>query len=415
MTDSKQAWRRHWPAITSGCAVACKGWGFGSSPYRRLSGGEWPDGPETSPTAVLKSSPKATAGRSTSLWAACGAGLLAPGWKMSASSGRYRVRYTGFKFDDTETTATVDTVTSVEFPTYLATRGRLIDDTIEAALPPSEQPPQIIHQAMRYSVLGGGKHLRPLLVVASAEACGGNPRAVLPVACAVELIHAYSLIHDDLPAMDNSDTRRGRPTCHIAFGEAIAVLAGDALHALAFELIARASPRCDSQRVLAVSQDIAKSIGTAGMVGGQVLDLLGEGRTFPGGTNSPPPAPLAELVPEIHLRKTAALIAACVRAGALLAGAEPSTLHALSAYGERLGLAFQIIDDILDIVGDDRVLGKRAGSDAAKATYPAAFGVTRSRDMAAQLTAQAVESLAPLGDRGVILQELARSLLARER
>ncbi len=320
----------------------------------------------------------------------------------------------GFEFNDTATTATVGTVTSVDFPTYLATRGRLIDDAVEAALPPAEQPPQIIHRAMRYSMLGGGKRLRPLLVVASAEACGGNPRAVLPVACAVELIHTYSLIHDDLPAMDNSDTRRGRPTCHIAYGEAIAVLAGDALHALAFDLIARASPDCDSPRLLAVSQDIAKSIGTAGMVGGQVLDLLGEGRTFPGGSTSPA-TPLAELVPEIHLRKTAALIGACVRAGALLAGADAPTLRSLSAYGERLGLAFQIIDDILDVVGDDRVLGKRAGSDAAKATYPAAFGVPRSRDMAAQLTAQAVEALAPLADRGAILQELARSLLARER
>ncbi len=334
---------------------------------------------------------------------------------MSAWSGKLRRTYTDFGFNDTKATTTVGTVTSVDFPTYLATRGRLIDDAVDAALPPAEQPPQIIHQAMRYSVLGGGKRLRPLLVVASAEACGGNPRAVLPVACAVELIHTYSLIHDDLPAMDNSDTRRGRPTCHIAYGEAIAVLAGDALHALAFDLIARASPPCDSHRLLAVSQDIARSIGTTGMVGGQVLDLLGEGRTFPGGGSSPPPAPLAELVPEIHLRKTAALIGACVRAGALLAGADASTLHALSAYGGRLGLAFQIIDDILDIVGDDRVLGKRAGSDAAKATYPAAFGVDRSREMAAQLTAQAVEALAPLGGRGAILQELARSLLARER
>ena len=330
-------------------------------------------------------------------------------------SGKLRPISTDFAFNDTATTGPVGTVTGVDFATYLATRGRLIDGTVEAALPPAEQPPQIIHQAMRYSVMGGGKRLRPLLVVASAEACGGDPRAVLPVACAVELIHTYSLIHDDLPAMDNSDTRRGRPTCHIAYGEAIAVLAGDALHALAFDLIARASPTSDARRLLAVSQDIAKSIGTAGMVGGQVLDLLGEGRTFPGGSNSPSPASRAELVPEIHLRKTAVLIAACVRSGARLAGADDTTLDALSVYGERLGLAFQIIDDILDVVGDDRVLGKRAGSDTAKATYPAAFGVARSREMAAQLTAQAVEALAALGDRGTILQELARSLLARER
>jgi geranylgeranyl diphosphate synthase type II len=308
----------------------------------------------------------------------------------------------------------VKTVAGLDFATYLATRGRLIDDAIESALPPADQPPQIIHQAMRYSVLGGGKRLRPLLVVASAETCGGNPRAVLPVACAVEFIHTYSLIHDDLSAMDNSDTRRGRPTCHIAYGEAIAVLAGDALHALAFDRIARASPACEAERVLAVSQDIATAIGTGGMVGGQVLDLLGEGRTFPGSAPQPT-VPLAEFVPEIHRRKTAALIAACTRAGGQLAGADPETLQALSVYGERLGLAFQIIDDILDVVGDDRLLGKRAGSDGLKATYPAAFGISRSREIAADLTGQAIEALGPLGDRSAILQELARSLLARER
>lgn len=311
-------------------------------------------------------------------------------------------------------TAAVRAVPGLDFSTYAATRGRLIDEAIEAALPPADQPPQIIHQAMRYSVLGGGKRLRPLLVAASAETCGEDPRSVLPVACAVEFIHTYSLIHDDLPAMDNSDTRRGRPTCHIAYGEAIAVLAGDALHALAFDLMSRGFPASHAGRVLAVTHDIATAIGTAGMVGGQVLDLQGEGRTFPG--QAPPPAiSVAEVVPEIHRRKTAALITACARAGAALAGTDAGTLRALSAYGERLGLAFQIVDDILDVVGDDRLLGKRAGSDGAKATYPAAFGVTRSREIAAQLTTEAVEALQPLGDRGAILQELARSLLARER
>lgn len=303
--------------------------------------------------------------------------------------------------------------TGVDLPTYLATRGRLIDDAIDAALPPADQPPQILHQAMRYSVLGGGKRLRPLLVVASAEASGGDPHAVLPVACAVELIHTYSLIHDDLPAMDDADTRRGQPTCHIAYGEAIAVLAGDALHALAFSLIARTAPACGADRALAVSREIAAAIGTEGMVGGQVLDLLGEGRTFPAAPPEPV-GPLTELVREIHLRKTAALIRTCVRAGALLAGADAVTTEALTAYGERVGLAFQIIDDILDVVGDDRAMGKHAGSDAAKATYPAAFGVARSREIAARLTEDAVQTVVPLGARGAILQELARSLLVRE-
>lgn len=302
----------------------------------------------------------------------------------------------------------------VNLATYLATRGQLIDDALETALPPADQPPRILHEAMRYSVLGGGKRLRPLLVVASAEACGGDPRSVLPVACAVECIHTYSLIHDDLPAMDDSDTRRGRPTCHIAFGDAIAVLAGDALHALAFSLIAEASRACGAPRALLVSQEIAQAIGTAGMVGGQVLDLLGEGRTFPRAAGPTTPGPLTEVVRDIHVRKTAALIRACVRAGAILAGAEGATQDALSVYGERMGLAFQIIDDVLDVVGDERTLGKRAGRDAAKVTYPAAYGVARSREIAARLTDEAGAALEALGARGTILRELARTLLVRE-
>lgn len=304
-------------------------------------------------------------------------------------------------------------MTGVDLQRYLAARGRLVDDALETAMPPADRPPQILHQAMRYCVLGGGKRLRPLLVLAGTEACGGDPQAVLPVACAVELIHAYSLIHDDLPAMDDSDTRHGRPTCHIAFGEAIAILAGDALHALAFNLIMRASPACGAERVLSASREIATAIGTEGMVGGQVLDLLGEGRTFP--ASSPQPlGPVSTLVQEIHVRKTAALIRASVRAGAILCGAESGTLEALSAYGEHMGLAYQIIDDVLDVVGDERTLGKSAGRDTAKATYPAAFGVAGSREIATRLTAEAVAAIRPLGLRGVLLQELARSLLVRE-
>lgn len=304
-------------------------------------------------------------------------------------------------------------MTGVDLQRYLAARGRLVDDALETAMPPADRPPQILHQAMRYCVLGGGKRLRPLLVLAGTEACGGDPQAVLPVACAVELIHAYSLIHDDLPAMDDSYTRHGRPTCHIAFGEAIAILAGDALHALAFNLIMRASPACGAERVLSASREIATAIGTEGMVGGQVLDLLGEGRTFP--ASSPQPlGPVSTLVQEIHVRKTAALIRASVRAGAILCGAESGTLQALSAYGEHMGLAYQIIDDVLDVVGDERTLGKSAGRDTAKATYPAAFGVAGSREIATRLTAEAVAAIRPLGVRGVLLQELARSLLVRE-
>jgi geranylgeranyl diphosphate synthase type II len=291
----------------------------------------------------------------------------------------------------------------------------MIDRALQQYLPPDDAHPAIIHQAMRYSVFAGGKWLRPTLVLASAETCGAPPEPVLPIACAVELIHTYSLIHDDLPAMDDSDTRRGQPTCHIAFGEAIAVLAGDALHALAFDLIARAAGEIPVDRALRVSREIAGAIGTAGMVGGQVLDLLGEapGRPFPGGT-LPPERPLADVVREIHTRKTAALIRACVRAGGIVAGAEDAALAALTGYGERMGLAYQIIDDVLDVVGEESKLGKRPGSDAAKATYPAAFGLSRSREMAAVLTAEAQEALRPLGERAEILRELAGYLLARD-
>jgi len=309
----------------------------------------------------------------------------------------------------------VSSVTDVAVGAYLAARGRLVDDALEAALPAADRPPQILHQAMRYCVLGGGKRLRPVLVLASAEACGGTPQAVLPVACAVELIHAYSLIHDDLPAMDDSDTRHGRPTCHIAFGEAIAILTGDALHALAFHLITQSSSGCGAERTLVAAREIAGAIGTEGMVGGQVLDLLGEGRTFPAPTPGLPVGSIAEFVPQIHVRKTAALIRASVRAGAMLSGGEPATLEALSAYGEQVGLAYQIIDDVLDVVGDERALGKHAGSDAAKATYPAAFGVAGSREIAARLTDEAVAALGPLGDRGALLRDLAHLLLVRER
>ncbi len=300
-----------------------------------------------------------------------------------------------------------------DLSTFLATRGRLVDDALDRFLPQEFSHPPIIHQAMRYSVFAGGKRLRPLLVLASAETCGASADDVLPVACAVELINTYSLIHDDLPAMDDSDTRRGRPTSHIAFGEAIAVLAGDALHALAFELIAGVEPVFGAQRTLAVSREIATSIGTAGMVGGQVLDLLGEGRTFPGG--SPPvERPLHDVVREIHLRKTAALIRASVRAGAILAEAPAAELEALTTYGDRIGLAYQILDDILDVVGDEAKLGKRTGSDARKATYPAAFGVARSRQMAADLTAQAQAALGLFGARGEVLHALAGYLLTRD-
>lgn len=303
-----------------------------------------------------------------------------------------------------------------DLESYLLNRGRLVDDALEHCLPPTTQHPTIIHEAMRYSVFAGGKRLRPILVLAGVETCGGDPPRALPVACAVELIHTYSLIHDDLPAMDDSDTRRGRPTCHVVFGEAIAVLAGDALHALAFQLIAQMADAVGAERAVEVSREIATAIGTEGMVGGQVLDLLGEGRPLRGIRSPGTPVASADAVRDIHLRKTAALIRACIRSGALLAGAEARTVAALTHYGDLVGLAFQIVDDVLDVTGEDTKLGKRAHSDAlhAKATYPAAYGIERSRRIAAALTDEALETLVPLGERGMRLREIAQFLLTRE-
>ena len=306
-------------------------------------------------------------------------------------------------------------VTDVELAEYFASRGRRVDDALDRYLPPESVSPSIIHRAMRYAVSAGGKHLRPILLLAGTEVCGGAPDPALPAACAVELIHTYSLIHDDLPAMDDSPTRRGRPTCHVVFGDAIAVLAGDALHALAFSLLLRSSDGVSPARTLAVCQEIAQAIGTAGMVGGQVLDVLAERR--PSLLSDAILDPPTELVREIHLRKTAALIRAALRAGALLAGADEILLAALGGYGERVGLAYQIVDDILDVEGDALTLGKQVGRDAAagKITYPAAYGIDRSRAIAAQLTADAIDIVDALGPRARILKDLARSLLERDR
>ncbi len=303
----------------------------------------------------------------------------------------------------------------IDLETYLTHRPQQVEAALDALLPREDAFPGIVHEAMRYSVFAGGKRLRPLLVIAAAEAVGGAVEPVIPTACAVELIHTYSLIHDDLPSMDNSATRRGRPTCHVVFGEAVAVLAGDALHALAFELLAQTPAAVSSVTVVRVIREIAQSIGTAGMVGGQVLDLLGERRpdlpTIPSW-----PGEAGAAVHDIHVRKTAVLIRACVRAGAILSGASAEALKALTRYGQRTGLAFQVIDDVLDEVGEAARLGKEVQQDAvaAKLTYPAVHGVAASRAIAAALTSEAVQALEPLGERGRLLAELAQWLLHRD-
>ncbi|MGH2453243.1 MAG: polyprenyl synthetase family protein [bacterium] len=298
---------------------------------------------------------------------------------------------------------------------YLADRSTQVEAALDAVLPPRGAFPSVVHDAMRHSVFAGGKRLRPLLVIAAAEATGGAAGTVLPAACAVELIHTYSLIHDDLPSMDDSATRRGRPTCHVVFGEAVAVLAGDALHALAFDLLARTPPPAPAAAVVRLVGEVAASIGTEGMVGGQVLDLLGERRPHLPAIATWPGVP-KEAVTDIHVRKTGALIRVSVRAGALLSGAPASALEALSEYGARLGLAFQIVDDVLDEVGEAARMGKGVQQDAqrAKLTFPAVWGVQRSREMAEALTGEAVAALAPLGSEGGRLAEMARWLLGRD-
>ncbi len=298
---------------------------------------------------------------------------------------------------------------------YLASRIPLVEASLETALPPAESVPGPLHAAMRHSLFAGGKRVRSILVLASGEAVGGSLEALMPTACAVELIHTYSLIHDDLPSMDNAATRRGRPTCHVIFGEAMAVLAGDALHALAFHLMTQTDRIAGSTRTLHAIEEVASAIGTQGMVGGQVLDLLAEGRPSLAHLGRWP-EDRREGVQMIHRWKTAALIRACVRAGALLADPTAGDLGALTTYGEHLGLAFQIIDDVLDEVGESRVLGKDTRHDAAgdKLTFPAAFGLEHSRAIAGEHTGRAVTALAGWGPRAAVLGALARAMLERE-
>ena len=295
---------------------------------------------------------------------------------------------------------------SAPFETYLKERAQVVDQALDRLLPAEANAPETIHKAMRYSVFAGGKRLRPVLVIAGAEAVGGRMDAVLPTACALELIHTYSLIHDDLPAMDNDDFRRGRPTSHKVFGEAMAILAGDGLLTHAFRLIAdNWRPGMDATVLRDVLVDVADAAGTDGMVGGQVADLEAEGRRIGG-----------DMLDYIHLHKTAALIRTSIRVGARLSGATAAQLQALSVAGADLGLAFQIVDDILDVTGTTEQLGKTAGKDQAqqKATYPAIHGLDASRARAKVLVDEALGALAPLGPPADPLRALAQFILERK-
>ena len=294
----------------------------------------------------------------------------------------------------------------MQLVTYLEERKKLIDEELDQYLPQHGQAPERLREAMRYSVFAGGKRLRPILTMAAAEAMGKGKELVLPAACALEFIHTYSLIHDDLPAMDDDDLRRGKPTCHRVYGEATAILAGDALLTLAFAVISknRMIARISGDTVAEVVQIIADGAGAAGMVGGQIADLEAEGQ----------PAD-EETMLYIHSRKTGALFQAALGAGALLAGADKSALSAFKRFGEQFGLAFQITDDILDVEGDTELIGKPAGSDEknAKATYPSIYGLEQSYRMAEESVAQAVDALRVFPERAEPLRQIARYLLTR--
>ncbi|MHA3773774.1 polyprenyl synthetase family protein [Verrucomicrobiota bacterium sgz303538] len=287
---------------------------------------------------------------------------------------------------------------------YLRDRQKLIEQALNGYLPRATTKPATIHKAMRYSLFAGGKRLRPILALAAAEACGGTPEAALPAACAVECVHTYSLIHDDLPCMDDDDLRRGRPTSHKVFGEGIAVLAGDALLTIAFEILAQAETTT-RYKTGALITELATASGSRWLIAGQVMDLEGEGKKISG-----------EQLRFIHRAKTAALLTTSIRLGAMSANASEQKLQALTDFGQALGLAFQVIDDILDVTQTTEKLGKTAGKDveATKATFPALFGLERSRAEARKLTEAAHASLKPFGEKAAYLRDIADYLLARE-
>jgi geranylgeranyl diphosphate synthase type II len=286
---------------------------------------------------------------------------------------------------------TVEVNRKEDFKEYLQKKRAIIEQVLDSFLPEEKAEPKSLHKAMRYSVFAGGKRLRPILAIASYEAVGGRGKKILPVACALELIHTYSLIHDDLPCMDDDDLRRGKLTLHKVYGEGMAVLAGDALHALAFELLLKAG---NPEVVL----EVAKAIGTEGMIGGQVKDLEAEGKKVS-----------LKQVEYIHTHKTGKLLRASIRAGAISGGADKKTLQALTYYAEKFGLAFQIVDDILDVVGKEEETGKKRGSDKAnlKATYPEVAGLDKSKILARRLLKQAKGKSGILEENSWIFEELA--------
>ncbi|GFE58946.1 polyprenyl synthetase family protein [Geobacter sp. AOG1] len=296
----------------------------------------------------------------------------------------------------------------MDLKSYLKERCRLVDEALDRYLPREDELPSSLHRSMRYSVFAGGKRVRPILMLAACEAAGGTIDQAMPAACAMEMIHTYSLIHDDLPAMDDDDFRRGNPTNHKVFGEATAILAGDALLTEAFILLSNPESGADlpPRERLAVIQEIARCAGSRGMVGGQVVDMESEGKKE---IDLP-------TVQYIHTHKTGALIKASVKAGAILGGAGEAEVAAFTRYGETIGLAFQIADDILDIEGTTEEIGKDAGSDEArgKATYPAVVGLAESKRRAAELTDMALAALDLFDAKADPLREIAKYIVYRK-
>jgi geranylgeranyl diphosphate synthase type II len=287
---------------------------------------------------------------------------------------------------------------------YLIESKKLVDECLATLLPLESEQPVTIHKAMRYSVFAGGKRVRPILVLASGESLEGDRNILLHLGAAIEMMHTYSLIHDDLPALDNDDLRRGLPTCHKVFGDAMAILAGDALMTRCYQVLAEIPEISDSTR-LRIIREVAAATGTVdGMIGGQVVDLESEGK------------PISTQVLEyIHYSKTGALLRACVRCGALAAGASDSALQSLTRFGEKIGLVFQIVDDVLDITSSSEVLGKTAGKDekAKKATYPAFYGIEASKQKARELADSAVEDIREFGEGARFLRGIATFIVSR--
>jgi len=290
---------------------------------------------------------------------------------------------------------------------YLKSKKETVDAALERYLPGVSSVPPIIFESVRYSVFAGGKRIRPILCLASAEAVGGQAEAVLPAACALEMIHTYSLIHDDLPAMDNDDYRRGKPTNHRVFGEAVAILAGDALLTEAFHLISNRElfKGVRAESILRVIHELSQASGYFGMVGGQVVDIQSEGLAVG-----------EETLYFIHTHKTGALMTAAARTGAILAGATEEQTHALSQYGRDLGIAFQVADDILNVEGNQEALGKNTGSDTRlkKVTFPAVMGLEASHQKARELVAHAITHLESFDEKAEPLREIARYMIERK-